>query len=194
MTRRQYLALEIFTHLPAPLRALTYSTWLNTPSLQTLYSDPLSPARITSILNPLPPTITDTLTTYSLLAPNQTTTEFVTPILTAYFTTLITPPPAAYQQRLLATECEICQRSWIPLTYHHLIPRCVHAKVLKRGWHTEDQLNNVAWLCRPCHSFVHRVASLEELAKEWYSVEKLMKRDDVRRFGEWVGKVRWKAK
>jgi hypothetical protein len=41
---------------------------------------------------------------------------------------------------------------------------------------------------------VHRVASLEELAKEWYTVEKLMEREDVRRFGEWVGKVRWKSK
>jgi hypothetical protein len=147
-----------------------------------------------SILGPLPPTITDTFTTYSLLGPNQTATEFLAPVVGTLITTLLTPLAKAHQQRPLATECEICQRTWIPLTYHHLIPRGVHAKVLKRGWHTEDQLNNVAWLCRACHSFVHRVASLEELAKEWYTVEKLMERDDVRRFGEWVGNVRWKAK
>jgi len=52
----------------------------------------------------------------------------------------------------------------------------------------------MAWLCRACHSFVHRVASLDELAKEYYTVEKLLEREDVRRFGEWVGKVRWKAR
>jgi len=69
----------------------------------------------------------------------------------------------------------------------------VHAKVLKRGWHTEDRLESVAWLCRACHSFVHRVASHEELAREWFTVERLMEREDVRRFGEWVGRVRWKA-
>jgi len=190
-----YLALEIFTNLPASLRTLTYSTWLNTPSLQSLYSESLLPTRTQeSIFDSLPTTITDTITTYSLLAPNQTTTEFLTPILTNYLSTLLSHPPAAYQQRQLVEECEICQRTWIPLTYHHLIPSGAHAKVLKRGWHTEDQLNNVAWLCRACHSFVHGVASLEELAKEWYTVERLLERDDVRRFGQWVGKVRWKAR
>jgi hypothetical protein len=147
-----------------------------------------------SILDPLPPTITDSLLTYSFLAPHQTTNEFLTPILTTYISTVLTPPPPPSQQRPFVTECEICQRSWIPLTFHHLIPKGVHEKALKRGWHTEDQLNNVAWLCRACHSFVHRVASLEELAKQWYTVERLMEREDVRKFGEWVGRVRWKAR
>lgn len=40
---------------------------------------------------------------------------------------------------------------------------------------------------------MHRVASHEELAREWFTVESLMEREDVRRFGEWVGRVRWKA-
>ena len=96
--------------------------------------------------------------------------------------------------RDLATSCEICNRTWIPLTYHHLIPRGVHAKVLKRAWHTEDQLENVAWLCRACHSFVHRVAGLEELARSYFTVERLLEREDVNAFAGWVGKVRWKAK
>jgi lambda repressor-like predicted transcriptional regulator len=70
-----------------------------------------------------------------------------------------------------------------------MIPRAVHAKVLKRGWHTEDQLEKVAWLCRACHSFVHRVASNEELAKEFYSVERLLGKKDVVKFAGWVGKL-----
>lgn len=82
----------------------------------------------------------------------------------------------------------------MPLTFHHLIPRAVHAKVLKRGWHTEDKLEIGAWLCRACHSLVHGVAGHEELAKEWYTVEKLLEREDVMKFGEWVGRVRWKAR
>jgi len=192
----QYIAQEIFTSLPTDLRNLTYSTWLNTPSLQSLYTDPLPTTTAHKILDPLPGTITDTLTTYSILNPTQgqTTTDFLTPILTTYISSLLTPPPRAYLTRPLATECEICDRSWIPLTYHHLIPRGVHAKVLKRGWHTEDQLENVAWLCRACHSFVHRIASLEELAREWYTVERLLEREDVRDFAKWVGRVRWKTK
>lgn len=188
-----YLAQEIFTNLPTDLRAITYSTWLNSPSLQTTYIDPPSPSTLHKILDPLPVSITDTLTTYSLLQ-DKDTFEFLNPIVTAYISTVLTAPPPACLTRQLATECEICDRSWIPLTYHHLIPRGVHAKVLKRGWHTEDQFENVAWLCRACHSFVHRIASNEELAKDWYTVDRLLEREDVRAFAKWVGNVRWKAK
>lgn len=66
----------------------------------------------------------------------------------------------------------------------------MHAKVLKRGWHAVDKLMDVAWICRACHTFVHQCATNEELAKEWYTVERLMEREDVRRFAGWVGKVR----
>ena len=52
----------------------------------------------------------------------------------------------------------------------------------------------MAWLCRACHSFVHRVAGNEELAREWDSVEKLAEREDVRAFVGWVGRVRWKSR
>lgn len=143
----QYLAQEIFTSLPTDLRTLTYSTWLNTPSLQATYTDPPSQSTLHKILDPLPVAITDTLTAYSLLQ-DKDTFECLNPIVTAYISIVLTAPPPAYLTRQLATECEICDRSWVPLTFHHLIPRGIHAKVLKRGWHTEDQLKNVAWLCR----------------------------------------------
>ncbi|KAK2628988.1 hypothetical protein QTJ16_002091 [Diplocarpon rosae] len=162
--------------------------------IDALYTDPLSTSTRTNILDALPPTITDTLTTYSFLPSQKTTSEFLSPILDTYISALLTAPPAPSITRTQATECEICERSWIPLTYHHLIPKAVHAKVLRRGLHTEDQLENVAWLCRACHSYVHRVAGGEELAKDFFTVERLLQREDVQRFAEWVGKVRWKAK
>ncbi|KAK0113723.1 hypothetical protein ONS95_013971 [Cadophora gregata] len=189
-----YLATEIFANLPADLRTMTYSIWLNTPSLQAKYSDPLPTSTNSNILGSLPQSIADTLTTYSLLPVHKTTDEYLNPVLSTYINTLLTPPPPPRTTSNQATECEICGRSWISLTYHHLIPKSVHAKVLKRGWHTEDQLENVAWLCRACHSFVHRVANGEELAKDFFTVESLVEREDVRRFAEWVGRVRWKAR
>lgn len=60
------------------------------------------------------------------------------------------------------------------------------------GWHPEWALNKVAWLCRACHSYVHRIASNEELAKELYSVDLLLDREDVQKWAVWVSKVRWK--
>jgi len=38
------------------------------------------------------------------------------------------------------------------------------------------------------------LASNEELAREWWSVERLLGREDVRRWAGWVGGVRWKAR
>jgi len=52
----------------------------------------------------------------------------------------------------------------------------------------------VAWLCRACHSFVHRAASNEELGKDYWSVERLMAREDVQNWAKWVGRVRWKSR
>jgi 5-methylcytosine-specific restriction endonuclease McrA len=114
------------------------------------------------------------------------------PVLEAYITSTTAPPPPWASTR--ASACEICEREWIPLTYHHLIPRSTHAKVLKRGWHEEWELNKVAWLCRACHSFVHSIESNEELARAWYSVESLRAREDVQKWAAWVGRIRWKAR
>lgn len=113
-------------------------------------------------------------------------------MLSEYTSSVTTGPPAWASTR--ADACEICERDWIPLSYHHLIPRGVHAKVVKKGWHDEWMLNSVAWLCRACHSFVHRMASNEELAREWFTVERICEREDVRDWAMWVGRVRWKAR
>ena len=78
--------------------------------------------------------------------------SFLTPVLQDYATAAAAaPPPLLTGQR--ASACEICDRDWIPLTYHHLIPKEVHAKAVKRGWHERWRLESVAWLCRACHSF-----------------------------------------
>lgn len=64
-------------------------------------------------------------------------------------------------------------------------------------------LNSVAWLCRACHSFVHRLASNEELAKGYYTVDLIRdggvegdedKKVEVEGWVKWVGGVRWKSR
>jgi len=112
-------------------------------------------------------------------------------VLEEYVSAATAPPPVWSHTK--AKECEICERE-VPLTYHHLIPREVHKKALKRGWHPEWMLNSVAWLCRPCHSTVHRLASNEVLARELYTVEKLLGMEEVERWRGWVGKQRWGKK
>lgn len=191
-----YIATLTFSSLPSDLQKMTHYTWAERSDLQDQYTLSLSSTDISEhVLSGLDPSITESLTAYSFInPPAEDVTTFLAPILTSYLNAVTTPPLAAWTTRGKATDCEICGRDWVPLMYHHLVPRFVHAKAIKRGWHRKEDLQNVAWLCRACHSFVHRFAGHEELAREFFSVEKLLEQDEIQKFAKWVGRVRWKAK
>ncbi|KAK5321043.1 hypothetical protein LTR70_004288 [Exophiala xenobiotica] len=182
-----YLASEIFPSLPKDLRTISHQAIQNNVTLSDKWSLPLSLSTYEEISDLIPPPVTDSLETYGLIKPPASDLQsFLSPVIAAYLTAATAAPPKWIETKL--TACEICERDWVPMTYHHLIPKTVHAKVLKRGWHEERELNSVAWLCRACHSFVHRMASNEELAKEWYTVERICEREDVQKWAMWVGK------
>lgn len=186
------------------MRALTHSKFKESAHLQDAYSTPLSAATYTHLLDFISPTAVDSLESYGLLPQDSDATDqhhMFTPIFTSYISAVTAPPPIWSLTR--TTACELCERDWVPLTYHHLIPRSTHDRVLKRGWHTEDKLNSVAWLCRACHSFVHRLATNEELAKSYYTVDLIRvggldedpdKRGEIEGWVRWVGGVRWKSR
>lgn len=195
-----YLATELFECLPPALQSLDHNVWRDSPDLRDTFSVPVSKHALTS-LNPSPSLI-ETLETYNLISPSSLSSSsssslpsslesFLAPILTTYIPPLSSPPPHTKSSR--ASACELCLRPWIPLSYHHLIPRFVHAKAVKRGWHRREDLQNVAWLCGACHSFVHRFRGHEDLARRYYTVELLLEEDEVRRWAEWVGRLRWKG-
>lgn len=187
----EYLSSEGFPALPPELRSLSHRSVRDSHALSDTYSLPLSLTTIERLVEYLPCSVPDTLLAYGLINPPSSDLQsFMTPVFAAYVATVTTPPPKWIDTRTSA--CEICDRDWVPMTYHHLIPKQVHPKVLKRGWHEEHQLNSVAWLCRACHSFVHRMASNEELAREWYTVDRICDRDDVQKWAQWVRRVRWK--
>ncbi|KAI9045791.1 uncharacterized protein KD926_007094 [Aspergillus affinis] len=193
-----FLATEIFTSFPTDLQTLTYTTIQHSPALRNRYTpDPKLPATTLSvILTTLPSSVPDTLIAYGLLPASadieSDVSDFLARVVSEYVGAVTRAPPVWATTRTDA--CEICERDWIPLSYHHLIPRGVHDKVRKKGWHEEWMLNSVAWLCRACHSFVHRMASNEELAREWFTVDRILEREDVRDWARWVSRVRWKAR
>ncbi|KAI0449920.1 hypothetical protein F5B21DRAFT_26577 [Xylaria acuta] len=188
-----YIATETFACLPPELKAIDYHDYIASPTLQTQYALPLTGADISTHLPNLDPGISDSLTAYGITREEkQGIGEFLAPVLTAFLQALSTRPPPPSSTR--ADACEICGRDWINLSYHHLIPRFVHAKAVKRGWHREVDLQNVAWLCGACHRFVHRFANHEELARRFYTVELLLEQEEVRRWAEWVGRLRWKGR
>ncbi|KAH7156862.1 hypothetical protein EDB81DRAFT_646621 [Dactylonectria macrodidyma] len=192
-----YLATEIFDSLPSELQNLDYRAWRESEALREQYSLPLTRYSLAS-LN-LAPSAIETLTTYNLICVDPLVTSslpsspeaFLAPVLTSYITPLTEAPPCTKSSRTDA--CELCDRSWINLSYHHLIPRFVHDKAVKRGWHQKEDLQNVAWLCGACHRFVHHFKNHEELARYYYTVELLLEEEEVRNWAAWVGKLRWKG-
>ena len=138
-----YLASEVWPSLPMSLRGASYESLSSSDVLKEMTLDPFS---IPLDATPIPTSFFDTLTSYSLFGDADDCTRFLRKVLSDYLTEATAPPPVWKQTR--TEECEICERSWVKLTYHHLIPRSVHAKVLKKKWHPESMLNSVAWLCR----------------------------------------------
>ncbi|KAI0836194.1 hypothetical protein F5Y06DRAFT_111464 [Hypoxylon sp. FL0890] len=190
-----YIAAETFQALPDELKTLDYYAYTKDAALQSRYALPLTGADIPTLLPALDPAIADSLSAYGITRePAQGIDEFLAPILTSFLTTLNTAPPPPRSTRDEAEGCELCGRDWVPLSYHHLIPRFVHGKAVKRGWHREEDLQNVAWLCGACHRFVHRFAGHEDLARRFYTVELLMREEQVRRWVDWVGRLRWKGR
>lgn len=189
-----YLADEVWPTLPESLREATYYTRDSVPSVDDL------------VLDTTPPTFADTLTSCGLCEDSESAITFLRKVLEDFVSEVCAPPPVWSKTR--TTECEICERE-VPLTYHHLIPREMHARVLKKKWHPEEMLNSVAWLCRyasqvsctpmpacqyshrPCHSTVHRVASNEDLARNWHTVESLLAREDIQRWRAYASKQRF---
>lgn len=109
---------------------------------------------------PTAPAFTESLLSYSLVASESNATETFSKIVTEYRQDLADTPPnedvvdTGYELpgkggwwATRKEECEICGRN-CPLSYHHLIPRSTHIKVLRKKWHPPERLNVVAWLCR----------------------------------------------
>ena len=202
-----YIATSIFDSLPPELQSINHQTWMTT-SLEAQYSSspllPLTPETTARLLPTLDPSIPDSLQTYGFLpsCPDNTDVDdddtlypLLSQVLTNYIESAsLNPDQGSSTTRGSATECEICGRDWINLTYHHLIPRAVHAKAVKRGWHSPSDLQRVAWLCGACHKYVHRFASHEDLARRYDTVEKLLAEDEIQKFASWVGRLRWKGR
>lgn len=85
--------------------------------------------------------------------------------------------------------CELCQRSGLPLTKHHLIPRKRHRRrsALVR-FEREEMNSRIAMLCRPCHSTVHAHLTEQQLEAAYNTLDALAQHPEIAKFVSWVGK------
>ncbi|KAF3490991.1 uncharacterized protein GIQ15_00508 [Arthroderma uncinatum] len=187
-----FIAQEIFSSFPRDVQTLSFNATQASPVLAEKYAENVPGTTIEFLTSLVDPSVPESLVTYGMMSETSDLTNILSSIFAEYSSTVTAKPLPFSATR--TTACEICERDWIPLTYHHLIPRAVHAKALKRGWHEECDLNRVAWLCRACHSYVHRMASNEELARDWHTVEAILERDDTQEWAKWAGRLRWKSR
>ncbi|KAF9003086.1 hypothetical protein BDQ17DRAFT_516585 [Cyathus striatus] len=172
-----YLAVESWEIVPESLQNITYESRTDAPEdLDDLPLDSLSSE------------FCDSLISYGFVPDVEDAFRFLHRVMEDYLKEACTPPPVWASTR--TRECEICERE-VPLTYHHLIPKSTHAKVLKKKWHPESMLNSVAWLCRPCHTAVHQVARTEDLARNYYTVGLLLEREDIQKWRKYAAKQRF---
>lgn len=191
-----YIASSIFLSMPTKLQELSHYKWNSDSELQSQYNTAtLTPEETSNAFSQIPVEAIESLEAYSVLekSRDESIGELLLPVLQSYISMATAAPPPPRTTRDEQDGCEICGRDWIELTFHHLIPRMVHEKVIRKGWHRRDELNNVAWLCRACHNFVHRFASHEDLAMRFYTVDLLLGHDDVQRWAKWASTVRWKG-
>ena len=128
-----YIASEAWPTLPLAVKEATHETRDTVPDPDTI------PLESTST------SFSDSLVSYGLVPDEDDALVFLRKAVSDFLEQACAPPPVWSSTR--ADECAICSRE-VPLTYHHLIPRSVHDKVLKKGWHPKAMLNKVAWLCR----------------------------------------------
>ncbi|KDR71836.1 hypothetical protein GALMADRAFT_159230 [Galerina marginata CBS 339.88] len=171
-----YLAMEAWPTVPTIVKEATFETRESVPDIDSISLDSISVAFVESLIS------------YDIVPDADDALKFLEKALGDYLAHACSPPPVWKSTR--TNECAICSRE-VPLTYHHLIPRSTHAKVLKKGWHPKSMLNSVSWLCRPCHSAVHSVARGEELAQHFYTVELLLQREDIQKWQKYAAKQRF---
>ena len=85
--------------------------------------------------------------------------------------------------------CELCARTQLPLTRHHLIPLARHNKArTQRRFSRDTMKTDIAMLCRPCHSQIHRLFDNHELAGYYHTIERLQQHSEVQKFINWAKK------
>lgn len=97
--------------------------------------------------------------------------------------------PTSGDARTPPNNCALCGRT-CPLTFHHLIPRKLHRRTHFRKRYSKDQLQQGIYLCRPCHSGVHKLFDEMTLGKHLNSLPALQENPQVQKHSQWVAKQR----
>ncbi|MBT8449160.1 MAG: hypothetical protein KJO69_05695 [Gammaproteobacteria bacterium] len=74
------------------------------------------------------------------------------------------------------------------LTFHHLIPRKMHRRTFFRKNYDKRQLAKGIWICRQCHSGLHKLYDEMTLAKQFNTLARLRDDPPIQKHVLWVAK------
>lgn len=89
-------------------------------------------------------------------------------------------------------QCLLCERHLF-LTFHHLIPKKMHRRSRFQKAYTRAELARGIWVCRECHSAIHRFFDEMTLARDLNSLELLQAEPQLQRHAQWLSKRRVRA-
>lgn len=93
------------------------------------------------------------------------------------------------RRRAGAGTCPFCRR-WLPLTFHHLIPKKLHRRRRFRKDFSRDTLAQGILICRACHSAIHHRYDEMELATRLNTPASLLADPPLRRHFDWLARQR----
>ncbi|MFT5320275.1 MAG: hypothetical protein ACI934_000408 [Pseudohongiellaceae bacterium] len=89
--------------------------------------------------------------------------------------------------RIKPDNCSLCERH-TALTFHHLIPRKVHRRTFFRKNFSREALALGIYVCRKCHSGIHKLYDEMTLARNFNSLEKLRADTPLTHHVQWVAR------
>lgn len=98
------------------------------------------------------------------------------------------PDDRRQHRRGTLDHCDLCTR-YMPLTAHHLIPKSEHARLQRLPsppFTIHEMRTRFAWLCRPCHSAIHKLVSSRAMADEYHTLRKLEEVEAVRKWAKYA--------
>ncbi len=174
------ISMAIFVLLPQDLQTLTPSAVQQDYDLIRKQSANRHFWLRSKILDAIPPSIGRSLKDHSIISELDHPNEFFVPVMIRYVEEALVSK---------AESCGLCTRKNRSLQGHHLTPRSLWPPAPVKSLHGRRDLKARADLCESCHMYVHRFASNQELAADYWNVGLLMKNERVLQWTRMLGRV-----
>jgi hypothetical protein len=88
------------------------------------------------------------------------------------------------REPVTARLCQLCGADEVS-SFHHLIPRTLHANRWFKARYTREELRRGIDVCRTCHSMIHELISEKQLGRQFGTLEALAAHPKLSKYIAW---------